>query len=67
VVSGAYWIAYRPRVNGFQTGYSFGSVHSCGGEYLRARAMKRCQISAGNVPPATAIPCTFSIGISACG
>ena len=29
--------------------------------------MKRRQMSAGNVPPATAIPCTFSIGICACG
>ena len=26
-----------------------------------------CQIWAGNVPPATAMPWTFSIGISACG
>jgi hypothetical protein len=29
--------------------------------------MKRFQIVAGKVPPATEIPCTFSIGIWACG
>jgi hypothetical protein len=29
--------------------------------------MNSRQIVAGNVPPATEIPCTFVIGISACG
>jgi hypothetical protein len=29
--------------------------------------MKSFQIVAGNVPPATEMPCTFVIGISACG
>jgi hypothetical protein len=32
-----------------------------------ADSMKSFQMVAGNVPPATAIPCTSSIGISACG
>ena len=32
-----------------------------------AVSMKRCQICAGNPGPETAVPCTFSIGVSASG
>ena len=32
-----------------------------------AESMNSFQIVAGNVPPATEMPCTFVIGISACG
>jgi hypothetical protein len=32
-----------------------------------AERMKRFQIVAGKVPPATEIPCTFSIGTCPCG
>ena len=61
---GADWIAYCPRENGCQTGSSSGSGHWNTREEPIALSMKSFQIVAGNVPPATAIPCTFVIGIS---
>src|SRR5258707_1042090 len=59
-VVGTYWSAYWPRSNGFQTGYSRGGEKSRDFECASAFSMKRRQISAGKVPPATEMPCTFS-------
>jgi hypothetical protein len=38
-----------------------GSVHWSTSDWPSADTMKSCQICAGNVPPATAIPCTLVI------
>src|SRR2546423_14826066 len=64
---GADWIAYWPRVNGLHTGSCFGSGKSYSRDEPSALSMKSFQIVAGKVPPATAIPCTLVIGISARG
>jgi hypothetical protein len=59
-----YWIAYCPRVNGFQIGDIVAGGKSTGAEEPIALSMNSFQIVAGNVGPETAIPCTLSIGIS---
>jgi len=56
-----------PRWKGFQVGRSFGSDQSCGDSEPSAGSMNLRQISAGKVPPATAIPWTLVIGISPAG
>ena len=61
---GAYVRAYFPRVNGFQTGQTFGSGKSATSVPSSAGCMKSRQISAGKLPPVTAIPWTLNIGIS---
>ena len=58
---------YWPCVNGRQTTGSIGEAQLSAGVFPIAVSMNSFQIVAGNVPPATAIPCTFSIGISAWG
>jgi hypothetical protein len=45
----------------------YGTEKFLGVLYCSALLMKRFQIVAGKVPPATAIPCTLSIEISALG
>lgn len=45
----------------------FGSFHWYGSPPPIAATMKSCQICAGNVPPATAMPCTLVISIDASG
>lgn len=66
-VDGTLNSAYWPCVNGFHTGSSRGSAQSSAGATPSARSMKSFQIVAGNVPPATEMPWTFSIGIWPCG
>jgi len=56
VEPGAYVSAYRPRVNGFHVGQTDGSGNSATSDPLRAGSMKSRQISAGKLPPLTAIP-----------
>ena len=56
-----------PGVNGCQIGSESAVGNSRTGVGPIASSMNSFQIVAGNVPPATAMPCTFSIGISACG
>ena len=58
--------AYWP-VNVCHTTEFFGSAHWSTGVVPMAATMKSCQICAGNVPPATAIPCTLVISIRASG
>jgi hypothetical protein len=58
--------AYWPW-NGCHTTEFLGSVHWRTCDWPIAACMKRCQIEAGNVPPATEIPCTFVISICAFG
>ena len=58
---------YCPWVNGRQTTGSRGEAQLRAGALSTADSMNSFQMLAGNVPPATAIPCTFVIGISARG
>jgi hypothetical protein len=58
---------YWPCVNGLHSTGSRGDCHDKAGALTIARSMNSFQIVAGKVPPATEIPCTFSIGISPCG
>jgi hypothetical protein len=67
VVDGRRLEPYWPCVNGCQTTGSSGESQLSAGVFSVAVSMNSFQIVAGNVPPATAIPCTFSIGISPCG
>src|SRR5262249_2555624 len=62
---GSYASAYWPRVNGFHTGHDDGSGNCAGSVDASAGSMNRRQISAGKLPPTTAMPWTLSIGISA--
>src|SRR5262245_27550199 len=64
---GSYDSVLGPRSHGCHCGSSAGSVQSRGGIFQSARSMNRCQISAGKLPPKTAMPCTLSMGISPCG
>ena len=59
--------AYGPRSNVFHTGCVVGSGNSTAGVLPIAVSMNSRQIVAGKLPPETAIPCTFCIGISPCG
>ena len=45
-------------------GFVVGGGNGVSGRLASAASMYRCQMSAGNVGPETAMPCTFSIGIS---
>jgi hypothetical protein len=58
---------YCPWSNGCQTTGSRGDAQLSAGVLFIAVSMNSFQIVAGKVPPATAIPCTLSIGISPCG
>ena len=49
----------------WNVGNLYGTEKSCGVLFSSALLMKRFQIVAGNVPPATEMPCTSYIGISA--
>ena len=66
-VVGARLEPYWPCVNGRKTTGFCGEGQLSGGRLPTAASMNRRQIVAGKVPPATAIPCTSSIGISPCG
>jgi hypothetical protein len=54
-------------VKSCQIGSESASGKSRSGVGPIASSMKSRQIEAGNVPPATEIPCTLSIGISPLG
>jgi hypothetical protein len=51
-------------VNGLHSTGLRGAGQFSTGAFQSADSMKSFQIDAGKVPPATAIPCTLSIGIS---
>ena len=58
---------YWPRCQYVKVGYRSGAGKLFAASLPTAACMNSCQIVAGNVPPATEMPCTFSIGISAFG
>ena len=60
-------VAVVPCMMLFQIGYLFGVGKSSTLWCQSAAAMYSCQIGTGNVAPATASPCTSSIGISPVG
>ena len=62
---GSYESAKSPRVNGVHSGHTRGSGNTSGSVPSSAGSMKRRQISAGKLPPVTAMPWTLSSGISA--